>query len=105
MSAANTYRRHRMIIVSGPIHVDPTERDGYLAGCRSVIEQARRAPGCVDFHLAADPLDPGRINVFEQWESVADVEAFRGSGTGDEQGAQILSAAVVQHEIASSQPL
>jgi quinol monooxygenase YgiN len=94
-----------VIIVSGPIHVDPDERDAYLAGCRTVIEQARRAPGCVDFHLTADPLEAGRINVFEQWESVEAVEAFRGAGPSDEQGAAIRSAAVFQHEIASSQAL
>ena len=94
-----------MIIVSGPIHVDPDQRDAYLAGCRRVIEQAREAPGCLDFHLSADLLDPGRINVFEQWESVDAVDAFRGSGPSDAQGAAIRSAAVFQHEIASSEAL
>ena len=94
-----------MIIVSGRIHVDPAEREGYLAGCRTVIEQARQAPGCVDFHLSADPLDASRINVYEQWESVAAVEAFRGSGPSDDQGAAIRSAAVFQHEVASSEAL
>jgi quinol monooxygenase YgiN len=94
-----------MIIVSGPIHVEPDQRDEYLTGCRTVIEQARQAPGCLDFHLSPDPLEPGRINVFEQWESVEAVEAFRGSGPSDEQGAAIRSAAVFQHEVASSQAL
>ena len=91
--------------MSGPIHVDPDERDGYLAGCRRLIEQARHAPGCLDFHLSADLLDPSRINVDEQWESVPDVEAFRGSGPSGEQGASIRSAAVFQHEVAGSQAL
>jgi quinol monooxygenase YgiN len=94
-----------MIIVSGALHVDPDERDGYLAGCRAVIEQARQAPGCVDFHLSADPIDPSRVNVYEQWTSAAAVEAFRGDGPSDDQGAAIRSAAVFQHEIASSQAL
>ena len=94
-----------MIIVSGVIHVDPDAREAYLSGCRTVIEQARRAHGCLDFHLAADPIEPSRINVYEQWESVADVEAFRGSGPGDDQALAILSAAVFQHEIRSSQAL
>jgi quinol monooxygenase YgiN len=94
-----------MIIVSGVIHVDPDARDEHLAGCRAVIEQARDAPGCLDFHLSADPIDPSRINVYEQWESQADVEAFRVAGGGDDEGAAIVSAAVVQHEVASSQPL
>lgn len=94
-----------MIIVSGSIHVDPDERADYLAGCRSVIEQARVAPGCLDFHLAADPIEPSRINVYEQWESVAAVEAFRGSGPSDDQGAAIRSAAVFQHDVVSSEAL
>lgn len=99
-------RRHTgMIIVSGLIHVDPDQRDEYVAGCRTVIEQARRAPGCIDFHISPDPLEPGRINLYEQWESVEAVEAFRGSGPSDEQRATIRSMAVFQHEIASSQAL
>jgi quinol monooxygenase YgiN len=94
-----------MIIVSGWLRVDPAERAAYLDGCRAVIEQARQAPGCLDFHLSPDPLEPDRINVYEQWESAAAVEAFRGSGPSDEQGAAIRSAAVHQHEIASSDAL
>lgn len=94
-----------MIIVSGRIHVDPAERASYLEGCSEVIELARAAPGCLDFHLSADPVEPDRINVYEQWESVADVEAFRGSGPSSEQTAAIREAHVVQHEIASSHRL
>lgn len=94
-----------MVIVSGAIHVPPEERDAYLVGCRAVIELARAAPGCVDFHLSADPIEASRVNVYEQWDSVAAVEAFRGSGPDDDQSAVIVSAAVFQHEIASSQAL
>lgn len=94
-----------MIIVSGCIWVAPPERDAYLAGCRAVVEQARQAPGCQDFHLSADPIEPGRINVYEQWDSAAAVDAFRGAGPGDDQSAAILDAAVFQHEVASSRRL
>ena len=94
-----------MIIVSGWLIVDPGERESYLAGCREVIVQARAAPGCIDFHLSADPIEPGRINVFEQWDSVADVDRFRGAGTPDEQAAAILDARVHQHDIATPERL
>jgi quinol monooxygenase YgiN len=94
-----------MIIVSGSIRVDASERAAYVEGCRSVVEQARRAPGCLDFHITADPLEPDRVNVYEQWESAQAVEAFRGSGPSEEQAATITSAAVFQHEIASSSQL
>ncbi len=91
-----------MIIVAGQLQVDPDERDRYLADCGDLIRQARGTAGCVDFYLSADPAEPDRINVFEQWESVAAVEAFRGSGPSGPQQEAIKSAAVSQHEIASS---
>ena len=94
-----------MIIVAGPIHVDPDQRDEYLAGCRSVIEQARQAPGCLDFHLSPTRSTPGASTCSSSGSPCDAVEAFRGSGPSDEQGVAIQSAAVVQHEIASSQAL
>jgi quinol monooxygenase YgiN len=93
------------IIVSGWLRVADAERDRYLAGCREVINAARSSDGCIDFHLSADPIEPDRINVFEQWESVGAVEAFRGSGPSDEQTASLRDASVWQHEIASSSKL
>lgn len=94
-----------MIIVSGNIRTDPAERDDYVVGCRHVITLARQAPGCLDFHITADPIEPDRINIFEQWESVADVEAFRGSGPSGDQQAAIVDAAVYQHVIESTERL
>lgn len=94
-----------MIIVSGKIYVDAAARDSYLDDCREVIELARSSPGCLDFHLAGDLMEPDRINVYEQWDSVAAVEAFRGSGPTSDQATAIRDAQVFQHEIASSQHL
>ena len=94
-----------MVIVAGHIVVDPQQRDDYLSGCLEVVRQARRAPGCLDFSLSADLLEPGRVNIFERWESQAAVEAFRGSGPSDEQGAAILSASVAEYDISEERIL
>ena len=94
-----------MVIVAGYLLVDPTRRDSYLAGCVAVVEQARAAPGCLDFAITADLIDLGRVNIFERWESQAAVEAFRGSGPSDEQGAAIRSAAVAEYDIAAVRDL
>lgn len=91
-----------MIIVSGWLRVDPGDRQAYLQECLSVVEAARAAAGCLDFHLAADPIEPDRINVFEQWESASAVESFRGSGPDGGQQAAIIDAQVDQHEIAAT---
>lgn len=94
-----------MVIVAGHIMVAPQERAAYLAGCVRVVEQARRAAGCLDFTITADLVDAGRVNVFERWESQADVEAFRGSGPGDEQGAAMLAASVAEYDVADVRSL
>ena len=88
-----------MVIVAGHLTVAPEQRDSYLAGCVSVVEQARHAAGCVDFAIGADLVDPGRINVFERWDSQAAVEAFRGGGSSEEQGEAMLSASVAEYDV------
>lgn len=92
-----------MIIVSGWLHVLPEQRQAYLDGCTPVVAAARDAPGCIDFYLGADPLNPERIVVFEQWVSAEAVEAFRGGdGPQPQHLDSIVDAHVEQHEIASS---
>ncbi|MFH8404829.1 putative quinol monooxygenase [Streptomyces sp. NPDC018019] len=92
-----------MIIVSGKLHVAPDARAAYLAGCDAVVEQARKSPGCLDYALSADRLDPGRINVYERWESDAHLEAFRGAGPQPEQTAAILGAEVGTYRISGAE--
>jgi quinol monooxygenase YgiN len=94
-----------VVIVAGHLVVDPTQRDDYLSGCVDVVRQARRAPGCLDFSLSADIIDPGRINIFERWESQGAVETFRGSGTSEEQGAAIVAAAVAEYDVTAERNL
>ena len=94
-----------MVIVAGHVTVDPEQRESYLASCVSVVEQARRTAGCLDFTVTADLIDAGRVNIFERWESQAAVEAFRGSGPSNEQRAAILSGSVAEYEIAEVRPL
>lgn len=94
-----------MVIVAGHLVVEPKRRESYLADCVSVVEEARRAPGCLDFALTADLVDHGRINVFERWESQAAVQAFRGRGPGEEQGAAMIAASVAEYDIAEVRSL
>ena len=94
-----------MVIVAGHILVAATDREDYLAGCVSVVEQARAAPGCLDFALSPDLLDLRRINIYERWETPESLAAFRGEGPGDEQNAAMLSASVAEYDVAGEQLL
>ena len=69
-----------MLIVAGYLVVDPLQRDSYLEDCRAVVRQARTSPGCLDFAISADLIEPDRIDIFERWESRVALDEFRGSG-------------------------
>src|SRR5689334_10290476 len=88
------------IIVTGYLRVDPADRDRYLATCVEVVEAARHAPGCLDFALSADLVDTGRINILERWNDRAALDAFRGAGVSDDQGAMIREARVAEFAVA-----
>jgi quinol monooxygenase YgiN len=94
-----------MVIVAGHITVDPEQRESYLAGCMSVVQEARRADGCLDFAITADLLDPGRVNLFERWKTQAAVETLRRSTPRNKHGAATVSVSVAEYDIADVRPL
>jgi len=95
----------RMIIVAGHLVVARGQRDRYLAGCKEVVEQARRATGCLDFSITADLLEPDRVVILERWESQDAVKAFRGGGPSDEQVGDVSSASVTEYDVTGQRRL
>ena len=83
-----------MIIISGRLTTRPEARDRFLAASAQAMVQARRAPGCKDFVVAADPIEPDRVNIYEEWESEESLLDFRGSGPDDDLASLIESAVV-----------
>jgi quinol monooxygenase YgiN len=92
-----------MLIVAGQLQVEAARRDRYVADCVAVVAQARSAPGCLDFAITADPLQPDRVNVYERWESDGHLERFRGSGPSPDQAAQLLDAQVWKYRVSASE--
>jgi quinol monooxygenase YgiN len=65
-----------MIVIAGWIDVEPEHRDDILAESLPFQRSTREdEPGCNAYVFAADPLDPARIHVFEQWDSSEALEA------------------------------
>lgn len=93
-----------MIIVSGRIYVRPEHRARFLAASAEAISSARQAPGCLDFVVAADPIETDRVNVYEEWRTEAALLAFRGSGPDEDLSSLIVRAEVRRHRVASSGP-
>jgi quinol monooxygenase YgiN len=93
-----------MIIVSGRIYVRPGARQEFLTSSVEAVAQARGALGCRDFVVAADPLEPDRVNVYEEWESEEALLAFRGDGPEQDLSSSIVRADVSRHVVSSSGP-
>jgi quinol monooxygenase YgiN len=72
----------------------------------SVVERARGAAGCLACAISADLLGPGRVTVFERWESQAAIEDFRGGGPSPsaEQSAAMVAASAAEYDIADVRP-
>lgn len=64
-----------MVIVGGWFEVDPNERDAFVAGRVEGMRRSRTEQGCIEYVVAPDPVDPGRVVLFERWESQADLDA------------------------------
>ena len=57
------------IIISGTIDMPPENVAPALESAQPLIEGALTEPGCLDYDGCPDPRIPGRIRVFERWES------------------------------------
>ena len=93
-----------MIVVSGKIFVRAGTRESFLESSTKAVMQARKTPGCQDFVVAADPLEPDRVNVYEAWDSEEVLSTFRESGPDESLQSVIVRASVSRHVVSSSSP-
>ena len=63
------------LLLNGTVDVDPEQRDAALSAGIPHMRATRAQKGCLDYVWSADPLVPGRIYVYERWESEADLAA------------------------------
>ncbi|HUZ20011.1 MAG TPA: putative quinol monooxygenase [Acidimicrobiales bacterium] len=96
-----------MIIVAGTFDVAPQDRAAFLAGVQAPIARSRAEPGCVEYSFSADSTEPGRVRLFEIWESDetlgAHLAALRAAGNPGH-GVAILGQSLTRYEVARSFP-
>ena len=61
--------------VQGEHRATAGERDAFLQGRLDAMRTTRTEPGCLEYALSADPVDPSRVMLYERW---ADQAAFDG---------------------------
>jgi quinol monooxygenase YgiN len=87
------------VIIAGPVFVEPADRDRVVAGLRVVVEAARRYPGCLDVSISPDPVDPGRVNIFEHWETQEILDAWRAIAPPPTSSAELTADRVRKHVV------
>jgi quinol monooxygenase YgiN len=93
-----------MVIIAGHSIVDAADRDRYVTAHRDLVRRARQAPGCLDVAIAPDPLDPGRVNVFERWESTEHLDAWRAVAKAPRSKIQLSSVDVMMYVVSDVRP-
>ncbi|MBO0729397.1 MAG: antibiotic biosynthesis monooxygenase [Acidimicrobiaceae bacterium] len=100
-------------IVQGVFAVSPEDRERFLQASLDGMRSARSEEGCLEYVLAADPLDPGRVVLSERWESMEHLqrhiqglgERQRQAGAEAEPRPAPLSREITVYEVAGTRSL
>jgi quinol monooxygenase YgiN len=99
-----------IIVITGEVELPPESREAALVGAKPLIEMALAGKGCRHYTWSADPHYPGRVHVFEEWESAEDLqrhlegEAYRGM-LGHLSSFTILGAVTRKYRCDLSEPV
>jgi quinol monooxygenase YgiN len=96
--------KDQKVIVAGWYFVEPEKRDEVVASFKDLTLRARSAAGCLDLAITADPVAPGRINLFELWRSEEDLRAWRAVAKPPKNVARMRGIKVQKHVVQSSGP-
>ncbi len=97
-----------MVIVAGYIDVDPAEREQFLIGRQEAIATALTEDGCLQYTFSADSSVPGRVRLFEVWESDEALNthlAGMAQAPPDPNAGARLGVELIRYQVASSGPL
>jgi quinol monooxygenase YgiN len=97
-----------MIIVAGYFVVDPQQRAEFLSSRTDMMRVSRAEPGCITYVFSPDPLDPGRVLLFERWESkvaLARHLAASRERPRPQDGVEVRESEVQQYEISAVGPV
>jgi quinol monooxygenase YgiN len=98
-----------VVIVAGTFEVDPDQRDAFLAGRIDRMHTSRAEPGCLEYTFSADPLDPGRVLLFERWARQEDLDAHLAASPAPpaSPGTDVVAKAtsIVVYDVTGERPL
>jgi quinol monooxygenase YgiN len=101
-----------MVIVQGSFRVAAADRDAFLAQGVEGMVASRAEAGCIEYVMAADPVEADRVVLSERWASADALDAHLARlgerrRTSDDAPAPVtvLSREMAIYEVASVRPL
>lgn len=98
-----------MVHVAGVFTMEPGEREAFLAGRADLMRHSRAEQGCLEYTFSADPLEPGRVVLFERWGSQAALDAHLAGLSGPAApavtGPEAATSWISIYDIAGERPL
>ena len=97
-----------MVIVGGTFELDPAMRDAFLASRADMMRESRSEPGCLEYTFSADPLDPGRVVLFERWTDQDALDAhlvIRRADTRSSAQVVPISSSIVMYDVTGERRL
>ena len=98
-----------MLIVAGTFDVDPELRQEFVRSKEQAMRTSRREDGCHEYVFSADPLEPGRVVLFERWADKASLAAhldrLRSQPAPEVAPVSVIRSELVQYEISTVGPL
>jgi len=94
-----------MLIVAGTFQVDPDQQQEFVRSREQAMRTSRREAGCHDYVFSADPLEPGRVVLYECWEDKASLAAhlarLRSEPAPDVAPVPAIRTEIFQYEISA----
>jgi quinol monooxygenase YgiN len=98
-----------VIIVGGTFEVEPDQREAFMASRLDAMVRSRAEAGCLDYTFAADPIVPGRVILFERWESQEHLDAHLAAphppADPDTPAVSPISVSIVMYDVAGERTL
>lgn len=98
-----------MVIVGGTFEMEPGQRQQFLESRVEMTRVSRGEAGCLEYTFAPDPIEPGRVVLFERWESQealdAHLVALRAGPMPDDSGIGPITSSVTIYDVSGERKL
>jgi quinol monooxygenase YgiN len=83
------------ILIAGNIDFDPAFVSQMIVSAAPLIRAALDEEGCVAYAWSLDPLQPGRVRVFEEWTDESALARHFSGGPYRDMGAHLRAAGMM----------